>query len=198
VDNTSVEAYWFLVFSLCRQAHVNKNIDFEYKEYARQRLDQYWQTKPGMLGPNWLVIVLGGPWLASPVKFCLSVAASSCQFFTAVCSAPCDLCDHILGLEYAICNYVYPVAILHGLTQFWTKFLADSSDRFAVQLIAILTIFICGHVITVWHGGMWFACCLLRCTPASHGDPTWKFQLGMSLFKTAIQIVLHSCLVIKK
>ncbi|XP_066316998.1 probable choline kinase 2 isoform X2 [Miscanthus floridulus] len=33
-------------------AHVNKNIDFEYKEYARQRLDQYWQTKPGMLGPN--------------------------------------------------------------------------------------------------------------------------------------------------
>jgi len=52
VDNTSVESYWFLVFSLCRQAHVNKNIDFEYKEYARQRLDQYWQTKPGMLGPN--------------------------------------------------------------------------------------------------------------------------------------------------
>ncbi|XP_021310974.1 probable choline kinase 2 isoform X2 [Sorghum bicolor] len=33
-------------------AHVNNNIDFEYKEYARQRLDQYWQTKPGMLGPN--------------------------------------------------------------------------------------------------------------------------------------------------
>nr|CAB3471954.1 unnamed protein product [Digitaria exilis] len=33
-------------------AHVNKNIDFEYMEYARQRFDQYWQTKPGILGPN--------------------------------------------------------------------------------------------------------------------------------------------------
>ncbi|GJN32211.1 hypothetical protein PR202_gb20697 [Eleusine coracana subsp. coracana] len=33
-------------------AHVNKNIDFEYKEYARQRFDQYWQTKPTILGPN--------------------------------------------------------------------------------------------------------------------------------------------------
>lgn len=32
--------------------HVNKNIDFEYKEYARQRFDQYWQTKPRILGPN--------------------------------------------------------------------------------------------------------------------------------------------------
>ncbi|XP_062194812.1 probable choline kinase 2 [Phragmites australis] len=32
-------------------AHVNKNIDFEYKEYARQRFDQYWQTKPRILGP---------------------------------------------------------------------------------------------------------------------------------------------------
>ncbi|CAO2193954.1 unnamed protein product [Urochloa humidicola] len=33
-------------------AHVNKNIDFEYMEYARQRFDQYWQTKPRILGPN--------------------------------------------------------------------------------------------------------------------------------------------------
>ncbi|KAM0891033.1 hypothetical protein ACQ4PT_026651 [Festuca glaucescens] len=29
--------------------HVNKNIDFEYKEYARQRFNQYWQTKPRIL-----------------------------------------------------------------------------------------------------------------------------------------------------
>lgn len=33
-------------------AHVNEHIDFEYKEYARQRLDQYWQTKPRILGPK--------------------------------------------------------------------------------------------------------------------------------------------------
>ncbi|PVH39429.1 hypothetical protein PAHAL_5G499600 [Panicum hallii] len=33
-------------------AHVNKNIDFEYMEYARQRFDQYWQTKPRILGSN--------------------------------------------------------------------------------------------------------------------------------------------------
>ncbi|RLN22430.1 hypothetical protein C2845_PM07G36840 [Panicum miliaceum] len=33
-------------------AHVNKNIDFEYIEYARQRFDQYWQTKPRILGSN--------------------------------------------------------------------------------------------------------------------------------------------------
>ncbi|OEL36452.1 putative choline kinase 2 [Dichanthelium oligosanthes] len=33
-------------------SHVNKNIDFEYKEYARQRFDQYWQTKPRILGSN--------------------------------------------------------------------------------------------------------------------------------------------------
>uniref|UniRef100_A0A0E0JEY3 Choline kinase N-terminal domain-containing protein n=1 Tax=Oryza punctata TaxID=4537 RepID=A0A0E0JEY3_ORYPU len=30
--------------------HVNKNIDFEYKEYARQRFDQYWKTKDQTLG----------------------------------------------------------------------------------------------------------------------------------------------------
>ncbi|XP_020191035.1 probable choline kinase 2 [Aegilops tauschii subsp. strangulata] len=30
-------------------AHVNKNIDFEYKEYARHRFDQYWDTKPRIL-----------------------------------------------------------------------------------------------------------------------------------------------------
>ncbi|CAM0880053.1 unnamed protein product [Alopecurus aequalis] len=29
--------------------HVNKNIDFEYREYARQRFGQYWQTKPRIL-----------------------------------------------------------------------------------------------------------------------------------------------------
>uniref|UniRef100_A0ACD5VL46 Uncharacterized protein n=1 Tax=Avena sativa TaxID=4498 RepID=A0ACD5VL46_AVESA len=29
--------------------HVNKNIDFEYREYARQRFEQYWQTKPRIL-----------------------------------------------------------------------------------------------------------------------------------------------------
>ncbi|KQK03055.1 probable choline kinase 2 [Brachypodium distachyon] len=29
--------------------HVNKNIDFEYDEYARQRFDRYWQTKAGIL-----------------------------------------------------------------------------------------------------------------------------------------------------
>jgi len=86
-------------------------------------------------------------------------------------------CDHILGLEYAICNYVYPVA-LHG---------SEQNSWLTVRI-----------VITVWHGGLWFAYCLLRCTTASHGEPTCKFQLGMSLFKTAIQIVLHSCLVIKK
>ncbi|TVU21488.1 hypothetical protein EJB05_31124, partial [Eragrostis curvula] len=33
-------------------AHVNKNIDFEYKEYARQRFDQYWQKKATILRPN--------------------------------------------------------------------------------------------------------------------------------------------------
>ncbi|KAG8053144.1 hypothetical protein GUJ93_ZPchr0001g29434 [Zizania palustris] len=32
--------------------HVNKNIDFEYKEYAKQRFDQYWQTKAKTLEPN--------------------------------------------------------------------------------------------------------------------------------------------------
>jgi choline/ethanolamine kinase len=30
--------------------HVNKNIDFEYQEYARQRFDQYWKTKDQTLG----------------------------------------------------------------------------------------------------------------------------------------------------
>jgi choline/ethanolamine kinase len=39
----------FFIPSLRLQGHVNKNIDFEYREYARQRFHQYWQTKPRIL-----------------------------------------------------------------------------------------------------------------------------------------------------
>lgn len=54
------------LFSLpCHQAHVNENIDFAYKEYARQRLDQYWQTKPRILGPKWWVVAFSKGSLAS-------------------------------------------------------------------------------------------------------------------------------------
>lgn len=37
-------------FSFCKnlQEHVNE-IDFDYMEYARQRFEQYWLTKPRLL-----------------------------------------------------------------------------------------------------------------------------------------------------
>jgi choline/ethanolamine kinase len=38
---------WFSNFYLV-QDHVN-DIDFDYKEYARQRFEQYWQKKPANL-----------------------------------------------------------------------------------------------------------------------------------------------------
>ena len=100
-------------------------------------------------------------------------------------------CDHILGLEYAICNYVYPVA-LHGTEQnswltvrivlrfnwllFWQFSYAVMWSRYGMAA--------CDLHVAYWDG----------LQPAMESPPA-SFNWGCHY---AIQIVLHSCLVIKK